>query len=1132
MRRTALLRKWQKPTYTAAGILGLILAILLFASTLPAGNTFAYAGVTEATDATLGMPEEPKTTVALPEDPASPPIVQPENPEVSEIPAIQPGKPEDTQDETRAPPLEGLIPDDGQIAAGDEQPVKGAGEDMDLSFEEEEEEEEAGPVITATIDLSEARNVDYQATMGYEISSTGSHTYSSFKPILGNDPFKTPAYTQGVLTFYANAAGKTFKLVQSGVRMGGSGETKNGTVIVPVINIDTGVKDVTLILEDIDLGSHANNDNLYGYILLRADSTTTLLLGTDQGNPSIGSSYVRGSIHVLPGATLTIDSADISGSSSGTITVTTHYTTAAAIGGDDNGTEISSGAIVINGGTVNATQSYAGSTGAAIGGGGRLDNSGQAGAGYVTINGGTVNASSTGRGAAIGGGGIMAFNALAGTGNVTITNGVVNAVNTGFGAAIGGGAAVHIDSSTGANGHPGACDVSITGGLVTATAYQGAAIGSGFLGYQGKETNDRIVNIGEGAVIKAYSSGKDSAPIFSGQARPAIDVSGTNSVTGDGYFVNARLNAADISSSPTTLMIRKIGVIPVIDTLTLPATYRNFAYTTGLSRTDYITAYNASGSEYRGTVIRDNAGKSRDIFSINTTVGYNGQGVNDHALLPVTLDINIAPIDQRYIIYQGAPENSSPIASRHLLADAVAVCTQNNVPYTIVATENDPNMTGSAASAITIPAGKVIRLTSNGMAPGGAWTVTTQKAARHFYVLGSLTLDNIILDGGGVGGGLRVSGTAVMAGGSVIQNCTAADLADDPGKGGGVYVAGGSFSMSGDAKLTGNTAGAITGSEGGGVYTLNYSYLQIGPNAMFENNTASEGFDLAAKQSEYQAAFPTIHSPFGSYYSVPTANHPVNNNDINIRSFLTVTVKYIDKQGNPLAPPSIAKTSKDYRVLPNHAFDLNDIGDRIIPVIDGYVYAKWAFMFPDNIVPVDTIHIERVPMSLSIYVIYEERVTTTVTVSKTVEGKYADMTESFPFAVYLYEDAAGTTPVTPGGEYRFSLSHGEDYTIKNVPAGAYIQVVEDVDETCWATSFKDSAAPASTPGADTGVTLVGTALRAFAFENAVVQIVPAGIRAGVHDTMTPLIITAILLLAAILVTARLRYSLLRKHPTA
>jgi len=452
---------------------------------------------------------------------------------------------------------------------------------------------------------------------------------------VGERPFEDPKYTNGLLAFYPASSGKTFRIVQSGVY--GSPATKNGTAIIPVIQVRQNVKNLTLILDDIDLGVYANNRLIIGYIAINAGSDVTILLGNDTQNPGIGSSYVRGSISVPSGSVLSIDSASApgTGSSAGALNVTARISDSAAIGSFIAGED--SGIINIKGGTVTATQKSNNATGAVIGGGGSTLSNTPGGSGSVNISGGTVVAENSGRGAAIGGGGISAYNAVAGDGFVTISGGTVVATNTGYGAAIGGGASLYSDNvNAGSNARSGGGKISVTGGQVLALGNKGAAIGGGQAGY-GASVKSRTIDIGASASFKAYSSGVAtvSGPL-SANARPAIDAS---DIIGAGFFVNAQLNKVIANGISAKLDVCQGAGGPAINTLNLPANYRCFAYNTGASRTDIIAVYSELDSSLLGVLVHDDTDSSADIFSINTLTGYNSHS-SLGTVLPVKLDEN------------------------------------------------------------------------------------------------------------------------------------------------------------------------------------------------------------------------------------------------------------------------------------------------------------------------------------------------------------------------------------------------------------------------------------------------------------------------------------------------------------
>lgn len=182
-------------------------------------------------------------------------------------------------------------------------------------------------------------------------------------------------------------------------------------------------------------------------------------------------------------------------------------------------------------------------------------------------------------------------------------------------------------------------------------------------------------------------------------------------------------------------------------------------------------------------------------------------------------------------------------------------------PYTIEITANIPFGT---SPALIIPAGRNIVLTSD-IVTTRVMTRTQTSTLRHFTVNGSLTLENIVIDGTptntgiGAGGGITVSGSAAklnMHVGGVIRNCFAAGGTNT---GGAVNLAsGGDLEMTGGA-MTGNAGargGAIHGADTGSVINISggsvsnntsslaggaiYGYaINIFGTALIDNNTAT-----------------------------------------------------------------------------------------------------------------------------------------------------------------------------------------------------------------------------------------------------------------------------------------------------
>ena len=203
----------------------------------------------------------------------------------------------------------------------------------------------------------------------------------------------------------------------------------------------------------------------------------TLVLKKD----SVLTSTKSAGLHVAQSASVTI-------SGEGSLTATSQGGEGAGIGSNKgaDGAGLSSGAIIINSGTITATGAdYA----AGIGGGGHA-------AANVTINGGSVTATAGNAGAGIGGGTGWG----GGAGTITINGGYVKATG-GNGAGIGCG-------DEGGNLAPGT--VTITGGTVEASSVNGAGIGAGSA--SGQSGRGPQIYISSGSVKATSTNGSAIGP--------------------------------------------------------------------------------------------------------------------------------------------------------------------------------------------------------------------------------------------------------------------------------------------------------------------------------------------------------------------------------------------------------------------------------------------------------------------------------------------------------------------------------------------------------------------------------------------------------------------------------------------
>ena len=157
-----------------------------------------------------------------------------------------------------------------------------------------------------------------------------------------------------------------------------------------------------------------------------------------------------------------------------------------------------------------------------------------------------------------------------------------------------------------------------------------------------------------------------------------------------------------------------------------------------------------------------------------------------------------------------------PIASANTIAALKAAITgaPDETPTTIALTTN---ITFTVASNyITIPANKIITLTSNMEAQDAPFAIDAAELNRVISILanGELTLENITVTGGKTtgstttsdGGGIRNLGTLTLDGGTTVSGNTSNT------SGGGIQnLGGGTIIMNAGAVISGNTVNANQG---------------------------------------------------------------------------------------------------------------------------------------------------------------------------------------------------------------------------------------------------------------------------------------------------------------------------------
>ena len=245
-----------------------------------------------------------------------------------------------------------------------------------------------------------------------------------------------------------------------------------------------------------------------------------------------------------------------------------------------------------------------------------------------------------------------------------------------------------------------------------------------------------------------------------------------------------------------------------------------------------------------------------------------------------------------------------------------------------------------------------------------------------------------------------------------------------------------------------------------------------------------------------------------------------------------VTVNYIDK-----ITGTAIRTPTTHTVYHGNNFTLSPI-----PSVPGYQFAnEWKEGTTSAPTQSPPVSIANVTTNKTIYLYYTP-VPADVTITKKVEGEFADKTRVFPFMVYFRNSngtalTAGTTftcvggvlpgtnAVAPsisslvlgaGGMAVFDLKHGQTVTIKGVPIGTQIRIVETMN-SIYTIRFKDNEDAGSTNGNDTNYRIVCNGVRTFDFVNARITVVPTGIKAEHWKTTVLLPLMVMIILGGLMV---------------
>ncbi len=191
-----------------------------------------------------------------------------------------------------------------------------------------------------------------------------------------------------------------------------------------------------------------------------------------------------------------------------------------------------------------------------------------------------------------------------------------------------------------------------------------------------------------------------------------------------------------------------------------------------------------------------------------------------------------AAVSDGYTVYQSS-DMTNPATTSSTLSDAINYVNNHASAdsWVIKVTADDPSV---GAASVLNASGATVTLTSD----SGAHTLfATTVGIRHIEIAaGNLVLENITLDGTGIGGGISMTGSAnlVMNANATIQNAKAS-------RGGGIQCTGtGSITMNSGSKVSACQSTYYgTGGSGAGIYSNGSVTLNDG--SLITGNTANKG---------------------------------------------------------------------------------------------------------------------------------------------------------------------------------------------------------------------------------------------------------------------------------------------------
>jgi len=563
------------------------------------------------------------------------------------------------------------------------------------------------------------------------------------------------------------------------------------------------------------------------------------------------------------------------------------------------------------------------------------------------------------------------------------------------------------------------------------------------------------------------------------------------------YFVDIDSNAVEDSSGSSSRVSHVLGGAAYIGQPENPIIYNGKTYT------------------YQG-------------FRLSTFSSNAGDYTNDTPRYsPVTSDLVVYLLYnarlERYLVYLNDPIlGMTFIKDYHWLADAVAKCCPPNSynginVFTIVATEDDLDMTDGVDTAITIPNGINITLTSDA---NGTWSIKQIGTARHFIVYGDLTLKNIILQGMGynttnnipspstniTNGGIDVNTNhLILQTGAVIRNCY------NHGNGGAITVRGPITACNMEDGLIQNNVSAF--GDGGAVYCdglFNFEAGTISNNLAANGNGGGIAFVLGPMQGG------TLLSTGSSNMLAPaiiTNNRAPNGDGGGIYTSSANSIFF-----------NIFESTVFTNNTASHAVNLLKTASRLLSEYRNIRTANHS-----SCPGFSAVH------PLNNYDINARLLTTTVGLSKHVQGNFASSSKLFDFTITISWNSNATDPIawtfdiydkapnvsgrikigtlTTGsnGTGQLSLKHNDAFYIDGIPQSCYVRIVEDNYSLQYYTTSNidntNSSSPIIRSGRDTGSMLITANTHLIDFINDRSGLIPIGIDTGNPATllMMPLI---------------------------